>query len=156
MTTWKNRFVITLALGVALVWSSAAMACPGDDASGAKAPRKFETAPAIGTAASCAVSGKQLTVTAETPRSTYDGHHYVFVCPGKKVRFDADPARYAADDYAPGGGCGGGCAGDCGGGCGGGGGGEGGCGAKKREGGGCGGGCGGGESLPAKPGGCGG
>ncbi|RME28327.1 MAG: YHS domain-containing protein [Deltaproteobacteria bacterium] len=60
----------------------------------ASAPVAFDKPPAVGTKATCPVSGKQFVVKADTARSTYKGKHYVFCCPGCKPKFDADPEKY--------------------------------------------------------------
>jgi YHS domain-containing protein len=60
----------------------------------AKAPVAFDKAPAVGTKATCPVTGEQFEVKADTARSEYKGKHYVFCCPGCKPKFDADPEKY--------------------------------------------------------------
>ena len=42
----------------------------------------------------CPVSGGQMQVGPETPRSTYGGKTYYFCCAGCKESFDKDPANY--------------------------------------------------------------
>lgn len=52
-------------------------------------------ADAIGTEATCPISGEKFAVTAETTFSEYQGKNYYFCCPGCKGKFDADPAAHA-------------------------------------------------------------
>jgi YHS domain-containing protein len=81
----------------------AAAAAPGEAGhcgSPAKAeaglPVAFTTPPPEGLRARCPVSGELVVVGQNTPRSEYQGKHYVFCCPGCKKKFDADPGKYAA------------------------------------------------------------
>lgn len=64
----------------------------------------FDAAPAVGTQARCAISGKTFAVAADTLRSEHGGKHYVFCCAGCKTKFDADPAKFVT--AGPGKGCG--------------------------------------------------
>jgi YHS domain-containing protein len=61
----------------------------------AKAPKAFASAPAVGAKATCPVMGDEFVVKADSPRSLYQGKHYVFCCSGCKTKFDADPAKFA-------------------------------------------------------------
>ncbi len=58
------------------------------------APVSFDKPPAVGTKATCPVSGKQFVVKADTTRSKYKDKYYVFCCPGCKTKFDADPEKF--------------------------------------------------------------
>ena len=76
--------------------------CGGDCKCGDKAapaaagaPKAFDAKPAVGTKATCPVTGEEFTVSAETVFSEYDGKFYGFCCGGCKPKFDADPAKYA-------------------------------------------------------------
>lgn len=60
----------------------------------AAVPMAFDAAPAAGTKAICPVSKKLFTVKADSERSTHEGKHYVFCCPGCKGKFDAAPATF--------------------------------------------------------------
>lgn len=60
----------------------------------AAAPMAFDAPPAVGTKATCPVTGEEFTVAADTARSEFEGRHYVFCCPACKPKFDADPHRY--------------------------------------------------------------
>lgn len=60
----------------------------------AKAPKVFDSAPEVGTEATCPVMGGQFEVTEKTLRSEYEGKHVVFCCPGCKPKFDKDPEKY--------------------------------------------------------------
>ncbi len=60
-----------------------------------KAPRSFASAPAVGAKATCPVMNSEFTVAADSPRSTYQGKHYVFCCASCKPKFDAEPAKFA-------------------------------------------------------------
>ncbi len=60
----------------------------------AKAPVAFDSAPAIGTQATCPVTGETFTVKEDTLRSEHGGKHYAFCCPACKPQFDADPGKY--------------------------------------------------------------
>jgi Cu+-exporting ATPase len=42
----------------------------------------------------CPVSGGKVEITAETPRSTYNGKTYYFCCAGCKESFDKNPQGY--------------------------------------------------------------
>jgi YHS domain-containing protein len=63
---------------------------------GERAPVSFDAPPPVGTRARCPVMGDDFTVTEDTPRSEYQGRHYVFCCPACKPQFDANPQRYLA------------------------------------------------------------
>lgn len=73
-----------------------APAAPADPAqpAAAPAPVAFDAPPAIGTKATCPVTGEEFTVAAETERSEFEGKHYVFCCNGCKPRFDAEPHKF--------------------------------------------------------------
>ena len=93
----------TLALLLTLGLGSPAQACPAcgcEDAPApapkqAAAPSAFDSAPAVGTAATCPVMGSKFKVTADSPRSEYKGKHYAFCCTACKPKFDQSPEKYA-------------------------------------------------------------
>lgn len=68
--------------------------CGGDCDKGAK-QTGVVPADAIGTEATCPVSGEKHTVTADTAFSTVEGKNVYFCCPGCKKKFDADPSAFA-------------------------------------------------------------
>lgn len=45
----------------------------------------------------CPVSGEGFVPSATSPTSEYNGKTYTFCCPGCKKKFDADPAKFAAN-----------------------------------------------------------
>lgn len=69
------------------------MAMTGKDK---RPPNVFDTAPGVGTKATCPVMNEVFTVKEGTPRSAYGGKHYVFCCAPCKKKFDANPGKYAA------------------------------------------------------------
>jgi len=58
-------------------------------------PRSFESKPALGTWATCPVSGETFQIDEDTLFSTYKGRTYAFCCPGCKGDFKKHPARFA-------------------------------------------------------------
>ncbi|HTQ47014.1 MAG TPA: YHS domain-containing protein [Polyangiaceae bacterium] len=48
----------------------------------------------VGDRTSCPVSGKDFTVSAESPHVEYQGKLYYFCCPQCPQKFLADPAKY--------------------------------------------------------------
>lgn len=59
------------------------------------APRSFAKKPAVGTKATCAVSGEVFTVKKNTQTATYKGRTYAFCCPDCKGDFEKEPAKFA-------------------------------------------------------------
>lgn len=59
-------------------------------------PMAFASAPAVGTKATCPVSGEVFTVKEGTERSEFGGKHFAFCCSGCKTKFDAAPAKFGA------------------------------------------------------------
>jgi len=72
----------------------AATAAADPKPAAAKAPKAFDKPPAIGTKATCPVTGEELTVTKDTLSSQHKGKTYVFCCGGCKPKFDASPDKY--------------------------------------------------------------
>ena len=60
-----------------------------------KAQKSFDSPPAVGTRAFCPVMNTEFEVKKDSPRSEYQGRHYVFCCAGCKPMFDKEPAKYA-------------------------------------------------------------
>jgi|GEM_PF-5849081 YHS domain-containing protein len=54
----------------------------------------FAAAPAVGTQATCPVSGDVFPVQANSTRSEHKGLHYAFCCKGCKAKFDAAPLKF--------------------------------------------------------------
>jgi YHS domain-containing protein len=61
----------------------------------AKIQKSFDSPPAVGTKAICPVMNSEFVVKEDSPRSEYQGRHYVFCCTGCKPMFDKDPGKYA-------------------------------------------------------------
>jgi xanthine dehydrogenase accessory factor len=98
-----RRFTIltlALALAAALVVPTIAQAegMGHGDANGktgeAKAPKVFDAPQAVGTKATCPVSGDTFTIDKDTEHSEYKGKHVYFCCPGCKPQFDKDPEKF--------------------------------------------------------------
>lgn len=66
-----------------------------------EAPTSFDAPPPVGTRAHCPVMDQDFVVAENTPRSEFQGRHYVFCCPGCKPQFDANPQRYLAPNPPP-------------------------------------------------------
>ena len=60
------------------------------------APRSFDKQPAVGTWATCAVSGEVFKIGPETQFSSRDGRTYAFCCNECKPDFDKDPAKFTS------------------------------------------------------------
>lgn len=73
-----------------------ACGCGKATAGCAKVAFAFDAAPAVGTQATCPVSGDVFPVQANSTRSEQGGKHYAFCCKGCKAKFDADPAKFIA------------------------------------------------------------
>ena len=54
----------------------------------------FGKKPAVGTKATCPVTGNEFTVSKDTQFSQYKGKYYAFCCPGCKPQFDKNPEKY--------------------------------------------------------------
>jgi YHS domain-containing protein len=66
------------------------------DAKAEAAPvRSFAKKPAVGTKATCPVSGETFAVKKTTPTATYKGRTYAFCCPDCKGDFEKEPAKFA-------------------------------------------------------------
>ncbi len=59
------------------------------------APSSFDKQPAIGTWATCAVSGEVFQVDDETDFHVHEGRTYAFCCGGCRKKFKKNPAKYA-------------------------------------------------------------
>ncbi|MBM4342071.1 MAG: YHS domain-containing protein [Deltaproteobacteria bacterium] len=113
-------FVIAT-LGCAVLGCGGAQSKPAADPAPTPAAAAAAPAPAPAPAVTppagevkCPVSGEGFTPSATSPSSEYNGKTYYFCCPGCKKKFDADPAKFAANpapakaaDAKP---CGGDCA----------------------------------------------
>ncbi len=58
------------------------------------APILFESKASNGTKATCAVSGRQITVSNNTPHSQWNENYVYFAGPMGKTMFDAQPGKY--------------------------------------------------------------
>lgn len=64
--------------------------CDHDKAAKEEAPAADAKAEMV----TCPVSGEEFALTADTPKSEYNGKTYYFCCNGCKPKFDADPAAF--------------------------------------------------------------
>jgi len=85
----KQFFAATLV--VALILGAAAMATV---AAADKPPVVFDKSQAVGTKATCPVTGESFTITKDTANSQYQGKYVYFCCPACKPQFDADPEKF--------------------------------------------------------------
>jgi YHS domain-containing protein len=65
-----------------------------DKAKATGAKNGFDKKPAVGTKATCPVTGNEFTVSKDTQFSQYKGKYYAFCCPGCKPQFDKSPEKY--------------------------------------------------------------
>ena len=86
----KRIGMLTLIAAVVLISASLAMA---DDA---KPPKVFDAPQAVGTKATCPVTGEVFTINKDTEHSEYKGQHVYFCCPMCKPQFDKNPEKYLA------------------------------------------------------------
>jgi len=49
----------------------------------------------IGDRTSCPISGEEFVVTADSPKSEYNGKTYYFCCPHCKAKFESSPGKFA-------------------------------------------------------------
>ena len=47
-----------------------------------------------GDKSTCTVTGEEIDVTADSPKSEHNGKTYYFCCTGCKKKFDADPSKF--------------------------------------------------------------
>lgn len=87
-------FLVALAALLGLTAATFAVAAEQSVYLGDKAPTAFDSPQAVGTKATCPVTGDTFTISAQTAHSEYQGKHYYFCCPACKPQFDADPAKY--------------------------------------------------------------
>ncbi len=73
---------------------SAPASAPAAAPAAAGAPKSFEAMPAVGTQATCPVSGETFTVAEGSQHAVHEGRTYVFCCPGCKSKFEANPAAF--------------------------------------------------------------
>lgn len=60
----------------------------------ADAPKVFDAPQAVGTMATCPVTGENFKITEDSLHSEYKGKHVYFCCAGCKPAFDKDPEKY--------------------------------------------------------------
>lgn len=58
------------------------------------AKKGFDKKPAVGTKATCPVTGNEFTISKGVQFSKYKGKYYAFCCPGCKPQFDENPEKY--------------------------------------------------------------
>jgi YHS domain-containing protein len=59
------------------------------------APKSFKSKPAVGTWATCPVSGETFQIGADTKFAEHNGRTYAFCCPGCISDFSENPAKYS-------------------------------------------------------------
>jgi len=73
-----------------------AAAAPATPAASADAqPLKAPGDAKIGDRTRCPISGEEFVVTADSPKSEYNGKTYYFCCPHCKQKFESNPSQFA-------------------------------------------------------------
>ena len=81
-----------LVIFAALAFLAVSMAAAGDP----PPPKVFDAPQAVGTKATCPVTGEAFTIAKDTAHSEYKGQHVYFCCPGCKPQFDKNPEKFLA------------------------------------------------------------
>ena len=93
----KSILTVLVLAGFTLAGSPIATAKPADTSkTEAKevAPKVFSSPQAVGTKATCPVTGEQFTIAKDTIHVENKGKHVYFCCGGCKKAFDKDPDKY--------------------------------------------------------------
>lgn len=109
MTKYAFILFAVLASSAAACKTSSGAKPPAAATATAETPAAADTAKivmpgeaVVGDTSMCLVSGETFVVSADSPKTEYDGKTYYFCCPGCDSKFAADPAKYLANMPTPG------------------------------------------------------